>query len=500
MCQAAFPPIFETMPKRSIYNILIISGIYVLLPFLYLTRYNHPSADDYGYSVNFSKHSLWYIIRQDYFNMSGRYLSRIIYWFNPTRYHSIRDYRIASVFIILLFTTTVVFLARSLTREYLSFRQSLGLSALFIVLYFSKAPAISEAFYWFMSYSIYQLANIFTMLLLIGMVTLRKKHKLLTFLGCAVLCIAIMGCNEVSLIITFLFIYCYTISQYLNNKRLDPWLAALCAICTIAAIAAIAAPGNFTRLNGTQQFARSIPWTIAGSLSITAVHLSQWITPILAASVLYIPAFGAPIAQKMKEANKSFGVSPKNFIWFFIGVFCLLQVFVVWVAGGSNLGRIFDVIYLFFLLGCFFTLQLILNSNFQLVKKATEYSAFLSLLGLALVIACLIDINNNVSTAYVDIVAGKARTYDRELAEREKIVTRCQSDTCRVPALSVIPSTIFFTDIRTLSEGSGLWVNYAYSNYWNTGFVVPDKAAPEPARNIESLRDIGKTLRQQIIK
>jgi len=450
--------------------------------------------------MNFSKHSLWYIVRQDYFNMSGRYLSRFIYWLNPTRYHSLRDYRIASVVIILLFTATVVFLARSLTREYLSSRQSLGLSALFIFLYFSKAPAISEAFYWFMSYSIYQLANIFTMLLLIGLVSLRKKHKLLTFLSCAILCIAIMGCNEVSLIITFLSIYCYTLSQYLNNKRLDPWLAALCVICTIAAIAAIAAPGNFTRLNGTQQFSKSITWTIAGSLSITAVHVSQWITPILAASVLYVPAFGAPIAQKMKDTNKSFGISLKNFIWFFIGVFCFLQVFVIWVAGGSNLGRIFDVIYLFFLLGCFFTLQLILNSNFQLAKKATGYSAALSLLGLALVISCLFDINNNVSTAYVDIVSGKASTYDRELADREKIVTRCQSDTCHVPALSAIPSTIFFTDIRPSSERSGLWVNYAYSNYLNAGFVVPDKAAPAPTRNIESLRDIGKALRLQMIK
>lgn len=492
----------STMPNKSFYNILIISGIYVLLPFLYLARYDHPSADDYVYSVNFSKYSLWDIVRQDYFNMSGRYLSRFIYWFDPTRYHSLRDYRIASIIMILLFTATVVFLVRSLTREYLSFRQTLGLCALFIFLYFSKAPGISEAFYWFMSYSIYQLANIFTMLLLIGIVRLRRKDKpsLLNFLGCAVLCIAIMGCNEVSLIITFLFIYYHTISQYFSSKRLDPWLAVLCIVCTLSAIAALAAPGNFTRINGAHQVSRSVAWTMTGSLSISAVYMSQWINPILAASVLYIPLFGAPIAQKMKDSNQSFGVSLKSFVWFFIGVLCFLQVFIIWVAGGSNLGRIYDVIYLFFLLGSFFTLQLILNRNIQLVKKATEYAAPLSLLGLALVISCFLDLDNNVSTAYVDIVAGKANTYDRELTDREKLIRQCQSDSCRVPALSAMPSTIFFTDIRPLSAPSGLWINDAYSKYWNAGFIVPDKAAPEPERNIEALRDLGKQLRHQIMK
>ncbi|WP_431213959.1 DUF6056 family protein [Puia sp. P3] len=487
------------MARKTIYNILIISAGYVLLPFLYIARYDHPSAEDFLYSVEFSKHGIWYVVKQDYLNWSGRYLSRIIWWLTPTRYHSLQDYRIAAGLMILLFAGSVIIMIRGLTRGLLSTRQALALSALLIGLYFSKAPAISEGFYWFSSYSIYQLANVLTMLLLVAVVRLRRP-SVPGFLLCAILCIAIIGCNEVSLIITVLFIHFYTIGQYLRSRRLDPWLAALCIVCIVAALAEIAAPGNYNRLNGGEQFSKSLSWTVAGALSISAVHFSQWIAPVLVAFLVYVPLFGAPIAQKIKNADQYPEASVKSWGWFFVCTLGLLLLFVVWTAGGSNLGRIFDVIYLFFLLGCFFILQLVLNRNEQLVRTATQYSSALGWLGLTLLLALLLDVNNNVSTAYVDIVAGKAEAYDRDLKEREVIVSQCHSDSCRVPSLTVVPSTIFFTDIHPLSEPSGLWVNDFYSKYLNAGFVVPDKAAPAPARNIEALRDIGRTLRQRMMK
>lgn len=118
-----------------------------------------------------------------------------------------------------------------------------------------------------------------------------------------------------------------------------------------------------------------------GSVSITAVYLSQWLGPILAASVLYVPLFGMPIARKMREEGRSPDISLKHFLWYYLGAFSLIQVFIVWVSGGSSLGRIFDVIYLFFLLGYFFILQPVVVKYEHRLEPLQRFSAAFCSLG-----------------------------------------------------------------------------------------------------------------------
>lgn len=155
--------------------LLIMSGIYVLLPFIYITRYDYPSADDYGFAIFFSQHGLLHMIKQQYLGWGGRYLLPVLYRLNPTVAHSLAGYRLSAAGVILLFAGVVALTMRSLFKEYLSRRQAWGLSALFIGLYFAKTPSTAEAFYWYSSYSIYQLPNIFFLLLLAALVRLHRE-------------------------------------------------------------------------------------------------------------------------------------------------------------------------------------------------------------------------------------------------------------------------------------------------------------------------------------
>ena len=485
------------LADRMVNNVLIIAGIYVLLPFLYIARYDHPSADDYSYSITFSAQGLLHTFRESYLFWSGRYFSHVISWFNPTRYHSLGYYRLFAVCLILIFAGAVVWMIRSLTKEYLSFRQVLGLSGLFIFLYFSKAPSIPEAFYWFTSSSIYQLANIFMMLLLATLVRLKTNAKPSLLLWCSVLCVAVIGCNEVSLIITVLFICFYALSQYIKSRRPDIYFTSLCGVCLIFAAIEILAPGNYMRMG---VFKRSMLWTFVGSLSISGVYLSQWITPIVIATVLYIPLFGISIARGMADTNRMFDISLRKFLWYYIGTVCFLLVFIVWVADGSSLGRIFDVIYLYVLLGYFFFLQILLCKNISRLEKWDQYKKGLSLLGLAVFLAGLFDINNNVSTAYIDVVSGKAKEYDHALSTRERTVKECVSDTCFVPALPDAPATIFYTDLRPLSDAPGLWITGSYAKYLDKHVVIIDGRPPVPATNQETIRNLGKSIRSHLLK
>jgi len=508
---------------ETVNRLLIISGIYVLLPFLYITRYDHPSADDYGFAIWFSQNGFVHMFKQQYLHWGGRYMLPILYTFNPTESPSLVPYRFFAEGVILLFVAAVVLMVRSIFKEYLSRQQALGLSALFIALYFARTPSTAEAFYWFSSCAIYQLPNIFFLLLLAALARMHRQAARAPALlaWSALLCILIMGCNEVSLIMTCLFIGYLAVTKYFKNKRLTRELVVLCATCLIFATLEIGAPGNYARMSLDRRSFDSVLWTITGSLSTTAIYGSQWIGPLLAASVLYIPLFGLPMARKNTSRQSEgqqqsedqqpaarqpsalpgpFDGSPSGFAWFFAGSLVFAVIFVLWATRGSSLGRILDVVYLFVIAGYFFLLQLLLNKYLPRLEFIGRHRTGFAVLGLALFAATLLDLNNNVSTAYVDLLSGKARAYDEALVERDATVSACKSDTCKVSALADVPATIFFTDIRPLSDRSGLWINLHYSNYWHAGLVLPDAAPPLPISNLETLRNLGKSMRSRIVK
>jgi hypothetical protein len=514
---------------KTVNSLLIISGIYVLLPFLYITRYDYPSADDYGFAIWFSQHGLLHMIKQQYLGWGGRYLLAILYRLNPTVAHSLLGYRLCSAGVILLFAAVVVVTMRSLFKDHLSRRQTLGLSALFMGLYFAKTPGTAEGFYWYSSYAIYQLPNIFFLLLLAALVRIHRQATPAPALlaWSSLLCILIIGCNEVSLIMTCLFIGYLALIRYLKDRRLTRELAILCGICVIFALIEIAAPGNFARMSMVRRNFGSILWTFTGSLATTAIYGSQWIGPLLAASVLYIPLFGLPLARRMAAgqpagqpstaagqpagqpsiaapestaARQPFALSVRGFAWSFAGSLVFLLLFVMWTTNGSDLERVLNVVYFYVIAGYFFLLQLLLNKYLPRLEFIDRHRTGFAVLGLALFAVTLLDLNNNVSTAYVDLLSGKARAYEEALAARDTTVSACKSDTCKVPALTDVPATIFFTDIRPLSDRSGIWINLHYSNYWHAGLVIPDAAPPLPVSNLETLRNLGKSMRNHIEK
>jgi hypothetical protein len=161
---------------------------------------------------------------------------------------------------------------------------------------------------------------------------------------------------------------------------------------------------------------------------------------------------------------------------------------------------VLDVVYFFVITGYFFLLQLLLNKHQRRLEFITGRRRIFAVAGLALFAATLLDINNNISTAWIDIASGKARAYDQVLRDRGAQVSACKTDTCNVPALPDAPATLFYTDIRPLSDATGLWINFYYSSYWRAGFVVPDAPPPVPASNLETLRNMGKGLRSRIAK
>ena len=96
----------ETMLSKyenRIQNILIAVGVYTILPFLIISQYNRPAADDYDIAVRYSQYSLSYLIKDTYLNWSGRYFASLISALDPVNYKDYEIYKLLPVAFILVF-------------------------------------------------------------------------------------------------------------------------------------------------------------------------------------------------------------------------------------------------------------------------------------------------------------------------------------------------------------------------------------------------------------
>ena len=488
--------------QKMVYWLIIAGGIYTILPFLLIARYNQPSADDFAGAVRDGHYTFLWVLKDSYLHWSGRYFANVVARANPLLHHSFVGYKWYAVLLLVFFSIALFVMIRECTMRYLSGLQTLSLTCLLLFLYITAMPSTAEGFYWFSGSYVYQIANIFFMLLVAGILKLNRQcsqiYKALYFFVAAVLAVCIVGSNEISLIITCSTMAFFAVFTKHPQKKRNGLLIVLLAICCVCGCIAAFAPGNFERMDAMQEYSKSPVWAFAGAAGITTVYATQWAIPMLVCTILYIPLFGNPLAKKMIALCFLVTIKSKHSIVLFILLFLLMQLFVVWVAGGSNLGRIENVVYLFLLLGWFFNVQLLVLRHHVKQKNAIVYPKPLLALVAMLFVMSVLDINNNISTAYVDLLSGKAKTYATELQDRLRLVKQCGTDTCLVPALTDLPKTIFFTDIKCTTDTLDFWMNKAYAQYTGAKYVLVDSPLPGIKTNIETIRGYGKQMRGRV--
>ena len=71
--------------------------------------------------------------------------------------------------------------------------------------------------------------------------------------------------------------------------------------------------------------------------------------------------------------------------------------------------------------------------------------------------------DNNIKTAYTDLMFGVAKEYDVQIMNRNKLITESSSDTIAVKKLKNVPRSMFYYDI---SEDPSVIYNQWYSKYF----------------------------------
>lgn len=481
-------------------TLLIAIGIYTLLPFLFLHFYNHPSADDFSFAVRDREMNYLSVLLEYYMNWTGRYFSTITFFrINPMIYGSLNLYKFYSLANMFLLIINTLILFYNFFTPVLSLKRIFAFTALLISLYLLLMPSPAEGFYFFATYATYQFPNIMVLLLLAILYLLfqtdSKFYKAFyTGIG-SILCIAMVGSNEMSLILAFTTCLLLLITNW-NDRVHRNYLFLLLIICTISCLIAVLAPGNYARMTEHPNASR-FTWSTVYAAFLTLLTFYRWFAPVLIASVIYMFLIGLPLADKKKNSHL-FSLDIRLVTAYFLATIFLMYFAFAWSTGERATPRVENVICFFFIFGWFYLLQVALNRYSHLLQYERLMSQVITIVALLLYVLNILGIENNISTAYIDLLSGKAAAYDRALDRRYAELTASDCRECTVAPLPAIPKTIYFMDILEGVENNDFWVNEGFATYWNKAAVHLSEPNPPITDNLSTLRDRGKnTLREK---
>lgn len=453
----------------------------MILPFLILSFFNHPSAEDFFFWTRVERVGFINALFNLYKHWSGRFFSHSELLINPLIFRSFFGYKVFTLILMLLFFYVLFLLISEFTKSDISLKQRLLLSISIFFLYCFGMPTTSEGFYWLISVPVYHNAIIFTMIFFISYNRLRKSEKLSSkIIYTAISCfsvIAIAGSNEVAMSTMILILALIAAVNLYEEKKIH-WSLLLIIVCIgIASYIDITAPGTEVRGNsflGKHKFMYSVTW----SFTVLMKNLASYIftTPLLPVTLILLPVLFKLIKNEENNTNIFF-ILP--FISLILSILLLYSnIFTsVWSTGNTPYKRTLNLIYFEFLILWFYNvivLLIYLNKKYKFNEAFVP--KFLYLIALIALAFFLIK-NNNVKTAYSDLFRGTASNFDFEMNERYKYIQQSNSDTCEVDSLKIYPKTIFAHEITSDPD---IPYNQWYARYFNKKAIILKKSGSKP--------------------
>ena len=453
-------------------NWVLIIGAVAIVPFIAISFFNHPSSDDYCYTVQSIKLGFCKAQLSTYNEWSGRYFATAILSINPLAFGWMNGYKVLPIIILTLFISSLFYLIKALCPTDISIKEALNITAVIAVLYLYRTKEVVSAFYWMAASTTYQLGTILAILSFASLSHLfvrDGKNKKLYFTLSLLFLVGTIGSNETIMFIVYLLLLAIFISNYLTTKRISHHLILILIIASFASIFVYAAPGNEMRfqheayISKNPEIRHNLSLSLSSSAMTAASYCITWLRnfTIIMFTVLYIP-YGIRMSERTLGSNNPFSIRPALSLVGFLIIF-VLSFFPSYWATNRLEGRVINVIYLYFLIGWFFNVQVIIH---YLNQKRIMFKGLSHISSVLIVILILIKLSTggNIRNAYKDLIKGNAYRYDKEVSLRYKKIHNCRETICELERISDHPSTLFWDDI---TSDETHWVNQCVGDYFN---------------------------------
>lgn len=444
-------------------NFIFFIGAFSILPFLVISVFNNPFADDFCYHNKSRDLGFWKAQSYWYNEWSGRYFASAILSLKSLISESFLVYKLIPILLICLLFIALYLLSSAVFSTY-NKRDLLVITFFILSIFIAQMPSIVEGFYWLAGAVTYQLSNILTLFFLFFLIELitTKKNKFLIL--STVFSFFIIGSNEISMLLLSTIVFIIFGYKSIQQRKINLQLLTIVIAIIIFSVFEITAPGNYVRSSEFPQ-KKQLFYSLFKSVYHLIDSLAIWLPLIFLSLLVLFDHF----KNNLASINSSlFKVNPLiicitvlaiPFIGFFIGY---------WSMGWILPPRAINTIYLYFLLGTvylFFVLFVTTKQHNSLFVDLSKWAKKI----LFFIILIQMGFSKNIKTAYMDLIKGKAYHYNLELKNRYSLIKQSSNSKIYVPKLINTPKTIFIDDISYDSEN---WVNECFNNYFKPKEII----------------------------
>lgn len=450
--------------RFSVNGLVKATLIFAIVPFIILSFFCHPCADDYEVVVKVNNMGYWGFNIWFYNNWSGVYSGAAL----VTLYGLIvglSTYWLVPLITIAGLLTAFYKLIKSLSFGHYGRGQIFWCSFFLLILYMLYMPETSTGIYWLPAAN-YQYGHIIGMILIALLVQPPLESRFWRKCGyvllCCVMAFLAIGAQTTPMVVLFC---CLTVGFFMalstRSKGCIYWGIVWC-VALICVLFVVLAPGNSIRLeyvsNQDKLFVSIIKtFYCAGDyLRIWCCNPSLYLAGLLFVPVAYSLSGKIEWLQKHRKIILLLPLA-----WLAIIVVSFFLSF--WSLGHKPPLRSVNTIFLFFLLGWFSSILVVAS----FCRDFTSRSFFLvdidsSIIKLLLIFSLFCSAN--LRRSHKSLVT--AWPYHNQIKQRhimiQEAVARGDKD-IQVERLRKIPQTIHFTDI---TEDPGFWRNQWYAKYW----------------------------------
>lgn len=481
--------------KEQLYLWTLIGiSIVSIVPLLWLSFYNHPSADDYMYAVDTyhvwnETHSIWQLLREAvatsadfYQNWQGLYASAFVLALQPAifgeGYYALTGFLMIGI----IYGGNLVFSHYVLhKRLHCSKLESVACGCLVSFVMVQWMPSVVQGLYWFngtMNYVLFfAVLQCFVCALLELLLERKKATEIKNTIVALLLGVLLAGGNHVTAFMGILSAVAVLIAAVINKKKMCIWRSVFALLAVAGGfIFNVSSPGTQIRQSNFLNTPGAVT-TIWLAIKTGLKMINQWTgLAILISFLLFLPIAFRMGKRICEETGFQFQY-PLIVLIGSVGWCCAMLCPPIYAMGTTGDLRIMNVIYFsfvflffvngFYLCGWYVALQLKAGNRVLLtdVSKLWNFTAAALMVGMLL--ACGEDMASY--QAMVEIRSGEAQQYSAEADERYQALMSGRGEDVVIKPFSVHPYLLFFDDI---TQDSADWKNAYMAEYFELNSVV----------------------------
>lgn len=490
----------KTIEKKKIIKLCIYATtLLILIPILIISIYNHPSADDYGYSDTIYKtiksEGNFFDIIIEAFKATisgmqvwqGLYSSGFVLALQPAVFGE-TFYGLVTYIMILTIILGIGFLLKR-TNKYIFKSNSKDwiISTCLITLFIIQTlPSPIEGLFWFngaVNYTFFLMVLCYEVSLLIKYYNMDKsKNKIMpiiVLIWTSIISFIMSGGNHVTAFLSMLIILCAIAYCIVKKQYKTSILFGVVLLCGIVGFYInMTSPGTLIRSNAIANHGGVIE-TIISSAYQGITYINEWTSLSL---ILIIVAI-TPFIYNMVTNNEFYKKVKWQGMFLSIilsyGAICAMLCVPYYAMGSFGAGRLTDVVYITFVLLAILNytyLMCILLKNIDFTNTANYISNVKTYISCFAYLIILITISvagngNSYTTSHeaiVELIRGEAKQFDKEMDSRIKYYLDESLTDVEVDALTVRPKLLYFEDLSTDSKD---WKNIEASIYYDKNTI-----------------------------